>query len=652
MVVGYIEFFINQSHAKIKVLAFKKENIWVKDQDEILNIFLPNGNVFEPSFTLNNEMYREKDFIMFEETENPKAINENDDIYKIKGKVKNKLEYEIINAPNLLNDEFSVNFNYVQANFEDLPYNFYLKNSKGYYGLFKKQDDKIMSSKGTTVNFFKNLDNHTITYNDRTVIFENPVISEIQVDFSSDDQLVSWFKKELKIAAILDQTNLSKVNEFLSTLSFADDHINQSKIDRIRKILGSINFTIEELKYLVNSSEDLSSLVIDTIDKHKTEVIESQKSKIDLDLNEYRAKSKNEIDRIDSEIKVLSNQLNNDSTSERLVKIAKDLNKGLKEVTEFLKSKGIIIESKPTSLVNLESQLFLYKEFGNAKNKKISQATDDLAKLNLEIQDINKNKESLQSEVTHLSQNREAIITDIKLILDITSTPKKIDNDNNISKSYIIEEFSLPNNEQLNNDEFQYNFNQSLNKRNKTFDSRFNEFKKIIATFNCTLSSNIEVILAFLEASNNAIYTIIQVEPRWLSFKDLIDNGLAEIWESAINKPESLHFAILRDLNISSPECYAAPLIDLDRVIRNKLPYVNQPWPKNLRIIGTIQPIPEVGLPILSSTFENWGGLPDYTLTYASNNGNSLIEKKLTVDSFISWKSEDLNNYIDEYINQ
>ncbi len=160
------------------------------------------------------------------------------------------------------------------------------------------------------------------------------------------------------------------------------------------------------------------------------------------------------------------------------------------------------------------------------------------------------------------------------------------------------------------------------------------------------------MILAFIEATNNAIYTIIQIEPKWLSFKDLVDNGLKELWLSAFEKPDVLHFAILRDVNLSSPECYANPLIDLDRNLRTKLPFIEKAWPPNLRIIGTIQPVPEVGLSVLKSTFDNWGGLPTYGLQFTSVNPSEYKGQALQVTNFNTWicDRDDINNYLDQYI--
>ena len=650
MVIGYIEYFIKQTHAKIKVLAFKKGNIWVKDPDEIREYFQPEGNVFEPGFKLNNEMYNTDDIIVFEVIDNPQANNPGEDSYKLKGKVKYKLEYEVILAPNFLNDDFSINYNYIQKNFEDLPNSFYLKNLKGYYGLFVKDNNFIRPHKGTTVNYYPNLDDNIISYKDKTVLFANPEISNIQIDFSSDEQLIGWFKKTLKSSNLLDEKSFNNVFNSINIQSIDDDNISRSKLNRIQNLFSKIHFTFSELKDVVNLVPDIKTDLGKRILSIRNEILIDCKSEIEADLNEFKLKANAEKELIENKIQALKKKL--ESKSERLVKIAKELNQSLSTLVDYLNSNGIKLENKPTTPVDLENQLLLYKKFGNAQNGDIKVAKEELEKIKAEIEIAKNDFDVLNSKINHLTENRDTVIRDMQLFLDITRPTPVIAQANQIPKSYIIEEILPQQSGYLSDVDFAHNFIHNLQKRNKAADIKFPELMKIISSFKCIFTSNLEVILAFIEATNNAIYTIIQIEPKWLSFKDLVDNGLSELWLSAFEKPDVLHFVILRDINLSSPECYANPLLDLDRNLRTKLPLIEKPWPPNLRIIGTIQPVPEVGLSVLKSTFDNWGGLPTYGLQFTSVNPSEYKGQALQVTNFNTWicDRDDINNYLDQYI--
>ncbi|HMP30595.1 MAG TPA: hypothetical protein PKD85_13400, partial [Saprospiraceae bacterium] len=439
MVIGYIDYFINQIHAKIKVLAFKRGNEWIKDESEVLEKFQPTGYVFEPSFTLNNEIYKLNEFIMFEEAENPKALSSDNDIYKINGKVKYKLEYEVILAPNFLHDDFSINYNYIQKNFEDLPNSFYLKNLKGYYGLFVKDNNFIRPNKGTSVNFYPNLDDNIISYKDKTVLFANPEVSNIQIDFSSDEQLVGWFKKMLKSSNSLDEKSFNNVFNSIKIQSIDDDNLIKSKLNRIQKLFSKIHFTYSELKDVFNFVPELKTDIEKKILNIKNEILSESKSEIEIELNQLKLKANAEKELIEKEIQSLKKQLSNESKSERLVKIAKDLNQGLGTLVDYLNSKGIKIENKPTTQVDLEGQLLLYKKFGNAKNESVKVAKEELEKIHAEIETAKINYDLLNSEVNHLTENREAVIRDMRLVLDITSSSSKPDQLYDKYKSYTLD---------------------------------------------------------------------------------------------------------------------------------------------------------------------------------------------------------------------
>jgi len=129
----------------------------------------------------------------------------------------------------------------------------------------------------------------------------------------------------------------------------------------------------------------------------------------------------------------------------------------------------------------------------------------------------------------------------------------------------------------------------------------------------CFLTYKIEPILQMAKLSNNCKVLIQQVEPDWLKFERLYNNGLQKIWQSAHEQKSMLHFLILEDINISSIECYARPLLDLLCGIRENLPGQHTAWPENLWIFG-IPVSPNLGddfrMPLLKETFKDWGYIP------------------------------------------
>lgn len=131
--------------------------------------------------------------------------------------------------------------------------------------------------------------------------------------------------------------------------------------------------------------------------------------------------------------------------------------------------------------------------------------------------------------------------------------------------------------------------------------------------YRCMLCADVTPVLQLAFLSNNSYVFLQQVEPDWLKYDFLHQNGLKQAWASATAEPEVIHLLVLQDLNMASIECYAKPLNDVIAGIRKSLPGVKGPIPQNLWIIGI--PLPtfpnqDFGLPMLEQTFKNWGAVP------------------------------------------
>ncbi len=276
---------------------------------------------------------------------------------------------------------------------------------------------------------------------------------------------------------------------------------------------------------------------------------------------------------------------------------------------------------------------------------------------------LKEEKKQIENDCKYLVENKERLLADFKVLSNISSLklndPQYPVSPVSISKkkTYTLEESDqksdLP---KLKKKEFDQLVSELLRTYRKTTSiSNFTEPREIITSFNSTLSHSLEFALSFIRATNNYRYILCQIEVKWLSFKDLWENGLEEIWQSAYNDSERLHFFILRDINLSSPECYARPLLDIDAGLRERMPFDERKWPKNLRIIGTKQSCPEIGLPILSTTFKNWGGLPEYELEDCSLKHAPEIKGMISLEKFLSWRIEDrleLPNDIEKYFDE
>jgi hypothetical protein len=158
----------------------------------------------------------------------------------------------------------------------------------------------------------------------------------------------------------------------------------------------------------------------------------------------------------------------------------------------------------------------------------------------------------------------------------------------------------------------------------------------LLKDYKCLLSVAVEPLQQIAILTNNAKVILQQVEPDWLKYDSLYENGLKLSWESAQANPDIIHFFILEDINLASPECYAKPLNDVIAGIRKTLPGISGTFPPNLWIFGVplvVDSGQDFGLPLLKISFKHWGALPDKKEEWAFNQENPGL--RLTPDILI-----------------
>lgn len=574
MVIGFIDYFINEKNAKIKVLAFKKNDEWITSDIEIINEFPPYGFVFEDSFTHKFTNYYEKEFILFTARENPYSEGDKDK-YKIEH-LKERLSYYVVSHKGFMRDDYSIDMESLQEISEELPDKFYLKNEKGYYGPFKKVNGVIKAKTGKSVEFRKEL-NFQLSYDEKSIVFENPEPAKATIDVSTKQQLQKWFKDILSksenpfLKSLLKNSNWKEI--FLDT-KIENIETEKSKLNRVISSAEDLVLTLKELELLASKSDDLAGIIEQKSELFKEEIISAKKHEID----EQIKTDKKELELLEKQKEVLKREL-------------KD------------------------------------------KKTQVSKAKKDLE---------------------YIEENKQRLILDFNVFQNLgnNTLAATIENEKQPEKKFFIEQSGKYSTHYPDKKAFDQSISKHLSVFKKQLvNPKFREAREIIATYNCSFSSSIELILSFIHATNNYKYLISQVEVKWLSFEDLWNNGLKDIWESAHENEEILHFLILRDINLSSPECFAGPLFDLDRGFRKRLPYDGRNWPKNFRVIATHLPTPEIGLHLYESTFSNWGALPHYEFEEAEIQEVSN-QYGLRIKDFLDWMEdkEDMKNYLNEYI--
>jgi hypothetical protein len=127
------------------------------------------------------------------------------------------------------------------------------------------------------------------------------------------------------------------------------------------------------------------------------------------------------------------------------------------------------------------------------------------------------------------------------------------------------------------------------------------------------LAPQVEFVLQLAQATGRASVVLQHAEADWIKFDRFYNNGLKLAIDTALDEPENFTFLVIQQSNLSAIECYAGPLLDLIAGIRRQLPGTGQPLPDNLWLFFVPLPHdPDIpfGLPLIKSTYRNWGVFP------------------------------------------
>lgn len=240
--------------------------------------------------------------------------------------------------------------------------------------------------------------------------------------------------------------------------------------------------------------------------------------------------------------------------------------------------------------------------------------------------------EALTAEYSNLTEQKERLISDLKIHALVHTAPGA-----QTISTFEEQDFTAGSGEYKDLQEFANLFNQSISLSDTKTEKPGH---KIIYQFKekkCLLAPCAGTVLQLAKLSGNCRVFIQQAEPDWLKFEYFFNNGLKQVWESAYQNSERIHFFILEDINLASIECYGKPLLDLLAGVRQTIPVLKLKWPNNLWLFG----IPAVeaegqrlGLPMIQQSFVHWGAIPKDVVVFPGD--EQTPAKKLAVEQLMA----------------
>lgn len=581
--IGIVDHELGGRSARIKVLAFITPNNQVNILNELEAMNLfPSKGFVFEPGFFHNHHFQEKDIICFSAEENEMAID-GKDIFRIAESQKvQKYGIKARRIKGFYKKDLTTDLSKIMLIDDDSDGEFYGVTDKYIIGKLRKKGNVIEPALYNRIKVWDIDDQNILDLKSQILLHDKPSGENIILDCMDDKKLFEWFRLKLDQIDHDYVTLLDKKGKWRD--EFPKLLLKENKeVFEVETI--RLRRLTEAIKNISLSFNDIKTFV-EKSDYLKTLFLAT----INSHKEEFQAGYKKELDSFKKEIEI---------------------------------QKEIIQE-----------------ELDILKNKKEEKEN--------EIKVIVETLEQQKKQVDLINQNKERILSDFSIISDVLSLNQNNDKEEpDLDHLFIMESFKFTMGTEpfSNRLDFSDNLKYYL-KKYQLFPNYAKRMIDIISSSKAILLKDIRLGIAFAEATNNANYIIQQVEPDWLHFQDFWKNGLGEIWQSAHQYPDKLHLLFLQDLNLSSPECYARPLLDMISGIRKRIPFGNNSYPNNLKIMATRLPShnPEIGLPVYEQTFLDWSTLGYSGDIYKkSNEINKSTKGFLTTEQLDSFKSDELD---------
>lgn len=615
-VVGRLSISGSTGFGKIKVYGYMDGDSFKRlSTSEARNIFSPDGKVFA-SKTIQRDFYGfNNSIVKFYAMPNTNEDGSNDYVWNY--------EYGIVSAgTNIVKLKEALGQN------GESNYNFLVSE-----GLLGKEKDVFVHSGGKLFFIKGGSDSRIIpfcTYNDNTLpiiggypdyFYVGNRLPEIEgsIDVTSDDQLIDWFLRIAKadwsdIQSGSGEVALHAAKEALLSMKNLPENIAISRIKRLQSMIGAFIISRESLQTLARSPWF--------------------KPTIDSAVDRYR-----------------------DDFLGNVVKDQQQELERLKESHQYAVNEETAKHNKEIAALRQSTETF-EKECREKQQKFNEQIT--YAKIELEriVKEVIQKKSELaeaQNRLDKIAERKDEIISDFNVVREVlgltgTRDDKHSDTDVSISlKAISYSEKRLP---------FYKGFENNLEKCLKLSQTKVtsvSELAKLHAHYSVLLLPNLDVAMAVVAASGKAWYHTAYVSVAWKSFKDVWAAGLQQTVSHCDEKPNDIHYFVLRNINLSCLSNYLQPLADMMAGYIDTFPETESKFPDNLRILLTVS---EEELMPMSKGILQYFGCASKTIETVKHGKINFEEAACLgyMDTSLlfgaSKQKEELVNYYEDYVDE
>lgn len=565
-IIGFIEPLINSDNARVTVVGYKNPNgdYTALDRSKAKSIFFPEGKVFAPKFQFDREGYNvsPNSFVEFSVRTSLKDASFKGDEYIMDyaGKIIAKsftsiitIKYQTsLESGFITQDELAACID--KEELKKLNGYFLLRSGNYLYGLFRYDalSDSIRPVKGKETN----------TYEIDESIYQDNCIKMNQSEYFIGNLNNFPFKQ----VGIIDCMDDRQIGEWFK----------------------------DQLKSCAEAEKLL------TIKKEVFQNFASKFKETNDVIDEIRlVRAKGKLDSLEFTFKEIKELLDSDSS---LTQVLNDTLKQMKD--EYQSSWASTLEASKTALNNEITTLTKQRDKLKAdtdsiqtkyseKEKALDTAFQEKkSKLDAQIKELEAMRNEAKAQVPQLAKTSfDSIEIEPIKFEKIGSSFTKLEEEEGYVFSYLLKG------------------NLELESIPEVIKAQFNIDAPLFTNRACFIPS-VSWAYYYAKAVRNSKLFIMHVEHDWLHYKDFMNNGLVSVLEACYEDEETNHVLVLDSLNLTQPECGLQPFLDVISGYSIIIPGIGKTFPKNLKVLATIQDYHEnnrIGLPLNSRTYAAWG---------------------------------------------
>lgn len=442
------------------------------------------------------------------------------------------------------------------------------------------------------------------------------------LDITNDEQLANWYLSKVvkkNWAGIVQAQSFRNSESFLRELLSSQKDLDAATIEnRLKRLLSidtSISLMFDSLKDIAETPW-FSDVVNRSISQEKEHLIEQLKNDNLEEIQKIKEYHDLELMQLEEEQKAKIEKLQQEIDEKR-----KDLEVQERTLDAKLQEKNFEIE--------------LLDETAKEKQQAITTLEESIAKMN---------------------DRKASIIQDFSIIQEVLSTSVPQDKVSGIasSKQFTLEEINYSANPITRFQAYVKSLEDVL-KVNEAPKCSPQALARLLAKYLVVLCPSQTIAQSLIMASHKCRYMTEYVSAKWASFDDLWNNGLAYIVGKSNEEPETIHFLLLQNINLSYLPNYLQPLADLQKGLITKFPATDIPLPKNLRILCTVAEDELITMP--ASVLKHFGCIDkacQFDISSAMIMADDANLGYLTTEELIREGRQDfeLHNMFEQYIDE